>query len=158
MSRHIADLCPGAQLVMADLSTAMLDETTDVAASRVVADVQQLPFQDDSFDIVVSAWVIETVPQPAQAVSEYLRVLAPGGRVLYTFCSRPDSLKALFSSLLLRTIVRIGFAGHFLSGQETPWHACDSSHRARFRGGLATEISLAKCCTVITTGLDPRSR
>jgi SAM-dependent methyltransferase len=49
--------------------------------------VLELPFADDTFDVVASAWVIETVPDPMRAVSEYLRVIKQDGHVFYTFCS-----------------------------------------------------------------------
>ena len=158
LSRQIKRICPTTELTMADLSPAMLRQAEDVRASKVVTDVQRLPFRDESFDIVVSSWVIETVDDPRQAVSEYLRVLAQEGRLLYTFCSRPESLFVRSRTLLLRAVVRIGFAGHFLPRDQTPWHDCGSSHRARFDGGLTTEIVLAKCCTVNTARLEHRPR
>jgi len=89
---------------MADLSPATLDQARDVPATSVVADVQWLPFRDNSFDIVVSSWVIETVPEPKRAVSEYLRVLKREGRVFATLSSRPDSLSGRFKTLPLRAI------------------------------------------------------
>ena len=110
--------------------------------------MQRLPFRDESFDVVVSSWVIETVADPRQAVSEYLRVLAQDGQVLYTFCTRPESTMARLRTLLLRAVVRVGFAGHFLGHDQTPWHECASSRRSGFDGGLTTEIVLAKCCNV----------
>ena len=107
-----------------------------------------LPFADDGFDVVVSAWVIETVSDPLRAVREYLRVLAPEGQALYTFCSLPEGWLPRAGSAWLRAAVRHGFAGTFLEAERTPWHACDLSHRLRFRGGLSTEIALRTCCTV----------
>ena len=52
-------------------------------ASRPVkllqAPAEQLPFDDDSFDTVVSTWVMCSVTDPAKALSEVYRVLKPGG-------------------------------------------------------------------------------
>jgi SAM-dependent methyltransferase len=48
------------------------------------ADAQQLPFEDASFDVVVSSLVIHNIPSHQgrqQAVREIARVLKPGGRV-----------------------------------------------------------------------------
>ncbi len=148
LSRHIKLICPTSQLTRVDLSPAMLSQAEDVRATKVVTDVQRLPFRDECFDVVVSSWVIETVADPRQAVSEYLRVLAQDGQVLYTFCTRPESPMARLRTLLLRAVVRVGFAGHFLQTDRTPWHDCANSHRAGFDGGLTTEIVLAKCCNV----------
>jgi GT2 family glycosyltransferase/SAM-dependent methyltransferase len=50
----------------------------------VVADATNLPFPNASFDIVTFFDVLEHIPADAQAVSEALRVLRPGGFVLVT--------------------------------------------------------------------------
>jgi SAM-dependent methyltransferase len=46
------------------------------------ADVRELPFADDAFDLVVSFETIEHVPEPERALDELARVLAPGGLLL----------------------------------------------------------------------------
>jgi SAM-dependent methyltransferase len=46
------------------------------------ADVRELPFEDDAFDLVVSFETIEHVPEPERALDELARVLAPGGLLL----------------------------------------------------------------------------
>ncbi len=45
-------------------------------------DAQQLPFDDAAFDTVVCALSLCTIPDPATAIHEMRRVLAPGGRLL----------------------------------------------------------------------------
>ena len=65
----------------------MLDRTAKVAAERAVADqvttrvadVENLPFEDLSFDLVVSFTGLHCFPDPARAVVEMARVLKPGG-------------------------------------------------------------------------------
>jgi SAM-dependent methyltransferase len=52
----------------------------DFATLRV-ADAQHLPFEDDSFDAVVSGLVLNFVPEPDIAVAEMRRVATPGGVV-----------------------------------------------------------------------------
>jgi ubiquinone/menaquinone biosynthesis C-methylase UbiE len=49
----------------------------------VESGAEQLPFEDASFDTVVSTLVLCTVPDPERAVAEIQRVLRPGGRFLY---------------------------------------------------------------------------
>jgi ubiquinone/menaquinone biosynthesis C-methylase UbiE len=46
-----------------------------------IADAQDLPFGDDSFDIVICESINIFVPDKAKAVSEYKRVVKPGGIV-----------------------------------------------------------------------------
>lgn len=148
LARQIVDLEPSIDLTLIDLSRAMLARTADLSGERLQGSVLDLPLQDESVDLVVSAWVIETVPDPGRAVSEFLRVLKPDGRVLYTFCSLPEGWFSRAGSAWLRHAVRRGFAGRFLEAERTPWHDCDGSHLRRSRHGLTTEVSLQKCCTI----------
>jgi ubiquinone/menaquinone biosynthesis C-methylase UbiE len=45
-------------------------------------DAEHLPFDDASFDTVLCALALCTIPSPVTAVGEMRRVLAPGGRLL----------------------------------------------------------------------------
>ena len=54
------------------------------------ADVQALPFADQSFDLVVSSETFEHVPDPWLGFSEIYRVLRPGGVHAFTIPYRPD--------------------------------------------------------------------
>jgi ubiquinone/menaquinone biosynthesis C-methylase UbiE len=48
-------------------------------AEFVVGDVAELPFEEDSFDLVVSFETIEHVAEPSKALAEFRRVLVPDG-------------------------------------------------------------------------------
>ncbi len=77
----------GITYVAADIAQTMLDRTMDAARERGVADqvepriadVGDLPFEDGSFDLVVSFTGLHCFPDPARAVVEMVRVLRPGG-------------------------------------------------------------------------------
>lgn len=148
LARRMRELQPDIELTLVDLSAAMLARASGVPGEHVQGSVLELPFADGTFDVVVSAWVIETVPDPMWAVGEYLRVLNPDGHVFYTFCSLPQGWFSRAGSAWLRNAVGRGFAGQFLDGERTPWHDCDRSHLVRFSHGLTTEVALQKCCTV----------
>jgi ubiquinone/menaquinone biosynthesis C-methylase UbiE len=49
----------------------------------VVADAEQLPFADGSFDLVLGHAVLHHIPDLPRAFSEFARVLAPGGTLLF---------------------------------------------------------------------------
>ncbi|MGZ4450646.1 MAG: class I SAM-dependent methyltransferase [Nocardioides sp.] len=77
----------GVEYVAADIAQAMLDRTMDAARERGVADqvtprvadVERLPLEAASFDLVVSFTGLHCFPDPARAVVEMVRVLRPGG-------------------------------------------------------------------------------
>ncbi|HVK28587.1 MAG TPA: class I SAM-dependent methyltransferase [Nocardioides sp.] len=77
----------GVEYVAADIAQSMLDRTLEAAQERGVADqvepriadVGDLPFADDSFDLVVTFTGLHCFPDPARAVIEMARVLRPGG-------------------------------------------------------------------------------
>ncbi|MGH2958646.1 MAG: class I SAM-dependent methyltransferase [Solirubrobacterales bacterium] len=62
----------------------------------VIATAEELPFEDASFDTIVSTLVLCTVPDPAAAMTEIKRLLAPGGQLLlleHTRSESPDRAK-----------------------------------------------------------------
>ena len=50
--------------------------------ASVHADITRLPFEDSTFDLVVCLHVLEHVPDDRLAISEFFRVLRPGGRAV----------------------------------------------------------------------------
>src|SRR3954468_13094971 len=57
---------------------------TEMGASNVEfveSEAEQLPFPDESFDVVISNGVIDLIPDKDAVFAELFRVLAPGGRI-----------------------------------------------------------------------------
>jgi len=71
-----------------DISSGMLSACLESARAigcdlrARTADAECLPFDDRSFDLVVGHAVLHHVPEPARALAEARRVLAPGGSLL----------------------------------------------------------------------------
>ncbi len=54
-------------------------ERLGVEVTAIVADAEELPFADESFDLVLGHAVLHHVPDLRRAFTECYRVLAPGG-------------------------------------------------------------------------------
>jgi len=65
-------------------STKLFSADRPPMAVLVQGDAQNLPFADNSFDVVVSCETIEHLPQVQAAISEMFRVTRPGGRLFLT--------------------------------------------------------------------------
>lgn len=72
----------GAEVFALDQSERMVDLTRARGLEAVVGDVQELPFEDESFDCTVAAWMLYHVADLDRGVSELARVLRPGGRLV----------------------------------------------------------------------------
>lgn len=75
----------------------------------VVGDALSLPYEDGSFDLVTSGYMLRNVTDIQKAVSEMHRVLAPGGRVVVAELSKPDnSVIRFFYNIYMKRIKRKG--------------------------------------------------
>lgn len=57
----------------------------------IEADIQALPFQDQTFDLVVSTCVFCSVPDPVKGLKELKRVCKPSGQILMLEHMRSDN-------------------------------------------------------------------
>jgi arsenite methyltransferase len=79
---------PDASVVGIDMTPEMLAKARAAAAEMgavnvgfVEGEVEDLPFADASFDVVISNGVIDLIPDKDAVFAEVFRVLAPGGRI-----------------------------------------------------------------------------
>jgi ubiquinone/menaquinone biosynthesis C-methylase UbiE len=79
--------------VVTDISPGMVKvavrngESLGLDVTGEVADAEALPFDDESFDLVIGHAVLHHIPDVELAFREFLRVLRPGGR--FVFCGEP---------------------------------------------------------------------
>lgn len=62
------------------------------------ADIMSLPYDDQSFDVVMAAHVLEHLPDPERALAQMIRVLKPGGMV-FLCVTRPSLFGAVVQFL-----------------------------------------------------------
>lgn len=88
---------PTGEVVLADINAAMLEVGRDKLRNRglvsniryVQANAEDLPFADDSFDIITIAFGLRNVTDKQKALQSMYRVLKPGGRLLVLEFSKP---------------------------------------------------------------------
>ena len=79
-------------------------EAPDVAGTDLVKHMvaEELDFEGDSFDLIVSVHAIEHIPPLEKALTEMARVLKPGGRALFIYPAEPiKGLYAIPTSIIL---------------------------------------------------------
>jgi SAM-dependent methyltransferase len=95
----------GAHVIASDLTPELLQAGAARAASEgleldwVTADAEQLPFDDESFDIVMSSIGVMFAPHHEQAAGELIRVCRPGGTIGLLSWTPEGMLGALFRTM-----------------------------------------------------------
>lgn len=74
----------GPHVVAIDQSERMVELTRARGVEAMVGDVQELPFEEGSFDCAVAAFMLYHVPDLDRGLAELARVLRPGGRLVAT--------------------------------------------------------------------------
>jgi demethylmenaquinone methyltransferase/2-methoxy-6-polyprenyl-1,4-benzoquinol methylase len=94
MALTAAELPAQPHVIGTDLTMAMLRQAQAKADGHripfLVSDGLALAHADNSFDVVTSAFMMRNVPNIAQAFSEQVRVLRPGGRVVCLEMTWPE--------------------------------------------------------------------
>jgi SAM-dependent methyltransferase len=82
------------RLTATDISPGMLRRLSATAddlgleVETVATEAEELPFEDESFDLVFGHAVLHHIPDLARAFAEFQRVLRPGGAI--AFCGEPS--------------------------------------------------------------------
>lgn len=103
VTRHIRERIPSAaKLIASDISENMLGEAKkklshlDIEWQNI--DAQQLPYNDNSIDLVVCCFGYMFVPDKSKAFAEAYRVLRPGGMFLFTTWDRLEQNAASYTA------------------------------------------------------------
>jgi len=108
---------PGGHVVLADINAAMLENGRRALLDRgisgnvsfALANAEQLPFPDNSFDLVTIAFGLRNITDKQAALYSMQRVLRPGGRLLVLEFSRPAApLKPAYDFYSFSILPRLG--------------------------------------------------
>lgn len=133
-----------AEIVALDLTRPMLEVAQQEASARglqniryIEGDAQTLPFPDASFDVVTCRHAPHHFPRVEQAVSEWARVLKPGGKVLLIDSTSPEDDEA---DAVLHEIESLRDPSHVRNHRISEWRAYLSA--AGLRVKIAREESI----------------
>ena len=130
VTRHLRKRLPdSAKLVASDINQDMLSiakrklATSDINWQTI--DAQQLPFSDNSVDLIVCCFGFMFVPDKSKAFTEVYRVLKPGGMLLFTTW---DKLEFNGVSYTYRTIATEYLQGPLPESFNLPFSMSDESN------------------------------
>ena len=121
---------PGIRLVAADFSLEMI--MAGRASGELPwlnADALHLPFPDETFEAVVSGFLMRNVGNLEAALREQFRILKPGGRMLILETTRPRSgTLSPFVSFHMHTVIPL--IGGLVSGDREAYRYLPASSEA----------------------------
>jgi len=109
VTKHLRENFPAAKaLIATDINPDMLalarQQLQDPSITFQLADAQQLPFSDGSFDLVVNQFGIMFLPDKQAGIREAFRVLTPGGRFVFTTWDKAANMP-LFQLIINEMII-----------------------------------------------------
>ncbi|MCD4739504.1 MAG: ubiquinone/menaquinone biosynthesis methyltransferase [Anaerolineae bacterium] len=142
-----------ARVVGVDITLAMLAQAKRKPAQQRVAwnagDALHLPYPDNTFDAVISAFIMRNVPDVGQAFAEQTRVVRPGGKIICLEMSWP---RQWFSSLAISGyfFVLAPLVGSLFSGETAAYQYLPHSVKAFMRPESVSALMAAQCLHALT--------
>ena len=138
-----AHLLKDAHLTLSDFSAAMLDLTRKNTAcfdhvDYQIVDIQQIPFAEDSFDMVIANMMLYHVPDLHQGLREVRRVLKPGSKFYCATYGEHGIMEFINDTLCnLGISGQIGKTFTLQNGESILTHHFESVQRYEREDGLA---------------------
>jgi demethylmenaquinone methyltransferase / 2-methoxy-6-polyprenyl-1,4-benzoquinol methylase len=119
LSKLLHETCPDSRIIAADLTWEMVklgkDTKNDANILWILADAQDLPFANGTFDGTVSGFLFRNVPDMDRALVEQIRILTDRSR-LVSLDTTPPSRNILYPFILLYFRLIIPAIGKLLTG------------------------------------------
>jgi demethylmenaquinone methyltransferase/2-methoxy-6-polyprenyl-1,4-benzoquinol methylase len=147
LARLALGRCSGCRVVAADFTLEMMHQGRAGPASAVLlwsaADALNLPFAGETFDAVVSAFLLRNVTDVSRSLHEQRRVLKPGGRLVALDTTRPRP-SPFFPLVRLHLHVVIPTLGRWLARQPQAYRYLPASTESFLSAeGLAAAMQAA---------------
>ena len=143
LAREALHQQPQSSVTAADFTLEMMIEGRARSGDLpfVQANALQTPFAENTFDAVVSGYLMRNVGDMKQAISEQYRILKPGGRVVILDTTVPTrNLLSPFIWLHLHLVIPL--LGRIISGSADPYHYLpDSTEHFLLAEELARRLS-----------------
>ena len=146
-------------LTATDISPGMLKSLKSTAKDlgikvrTVVTDAENLPFPDESFDVVLGHAVLHHIPDLDKAFSEFFRVLKPGGMIV--FCGEPSRYGDRLAAVPKRTGFFVAPAWRKLVGADALTHTAEEM--ADDEHSLEPEVDVHAFVPADLRAIPPRS-
>ncbi len=140
LTRELLSKCAGATVTSTDLNQPMLDraaaENPSTRASWQQADALDLPFGDDSFDVVACQFGVMFFPERSKAFSEAARVLRSDGSLVFNVWDRIENNEIACAIEAALTAADPDRPSLFMSRTPHGYHDQDQIDADLERGGM----------------------
>jgi ubiquinone/menaquinone biosynthesis C-methylase UbiE len=113
VTKHLASSVNYDTLTATDLNPDMISIAKEKAQDKNIkwmqADAMELPFNDNSFDLVVIQFGIMFFPDKQKGLNEAFRVLKPGGKLIFNTWDKTENVPGIYEG---RKIVESYFEGN----------------------------------------------
>ena len=113
VTKHLASSVSHDTLTATDLNPDMIsvakEKTHDASIKWMPADAMQLPFDDNSFDLVVIQFGVMFFPDRPKGLSEAYRVLRPGGKLIFNTWDKTENVPGIYEG---RNVIESYFEGN----------------------------------------------
>ncbi len=158
VTKHLRETLPGAvEFIATDLNPGMIEIAKQVTNDKNTrfepADAQELPYADNSFELVVCQFGFMFVPDKPKAFAEAYRVLKPGGCLLFNTWDKIENNLILS---IAKNITDDFFSDNPPSFFKVPFSMHDTDELSRLvsdAGFSSHKISLVTCKGVSETAM-----
>ena len=151
VTRHLRKSLPlSARLIATDLSPDMLEvarqNLNDPSIDFRVADAMDLPFPDNSFDVIICQFGLMFLPDKQKGVNEAFRILKPGGRFIFSTWDKTATMPLL--TLVFDDNILPFFAGEDIDRFVLPFSLHDPiqlqsfMEKANFKNSSVVRVTL----------------